>query len=177
MRRSRSFKKSYILVFDTSTLIILMELDILDYLRKSIERSLIDIVIPNGVREELRRGGREINLPYTDVDINEKDLEGINDIPRSLGRGEFEAIATAYIWREHSNIIVVSDDKKARSTCERLNLNCFGTLGLLEFLKKNRVITKEEAISILNKIPETSLYIKRDLLDMTREKILHQSDR
>ncbi len=49
-----------------------------------------------------------------------------------------------------------------------------GTLGLIEFLKKHKILFREEAIDMLKRIPGTSLYITQSLLDEANNKFLTQ---
>jgi predicted nucleic acid-binding protein len=70
-----------------------------------------------------------------------------------------------------SNVIVITDDKKARKTCEKLKINALGTLGLVELLKKHKIISRKEALALIQKIPNTSLYITPQLLEKAQHKI------
>jgi predicted nucleic acid-binding protein len=71
-------------------------------------------------------------------------------------------------------IVVITDDKRAKNTCRELGIKVIGTLGLIEFAKKHGAISKEEALSLIAKIPYTSLYITQELLEKAQNKIKHQ---
>jgi predicted nucleic acid-binding protein len=98
------------------------------------------------------------------------------DTPRSLGEGEREAIAIALHLASHSSAIpfVVTNDKRARATCRRLGIKVIGTLGLIELAKKNNVITKREALALLDRIPQTSLYATQQIIKEAKDKIRTQ---
>jgi len=69
---------------------------------------------------------------------------------------------------------VITDDQRARNVCRRISLKVLDALGLVEFAKKHGVVTKEEALSLLEKIPSTSLYITPELLREARAEIEQQ---
>lgn len=167
MQKARSFRVPQLLVLNTSTLLVLIELDALHYVRRAVERSLVEVIVPQSVKEELRDGGRSIDLPTARIELEDLNLREVSeaiDIPRSLGRGEREVIATAYALKGRYRVVVITDDRKARSTCKRLNLEVHGTLWLIEFLRKRGAMTREEALEMLNRIASTSLYVDPELL-------------
>lgn len=170
----KSPKQPRVLVLNTSTLIVLEELGALHYVRKAVDNSLVKVVVPKGVKEELKRGGRNIDLPTADIHLKGEDIKEISeviDVPRGLGMGEREVIATAYALRRRYRVAVITDDKKARSVCEKLDLEVHGTLWLLKFLKDCGVIAREEAVELLNSIQDTSLYIDPELLSRVRKEL------
>lgn len=165
------------LVFNTTTLIVLRELGYSKLADRIRVQSIAKIVIPQCVREEFKRAGTPIGVSSDDTLVEHTDTSSLPlDVPRSLGEGERQAIAIAYTLAKSQGktAIVVTDDKKARSLCKRIGVKVLGTLGLIEFAKKHGAITKEEALSLLEKIPQTSLYITKELLDETRTKIKNQ---
>jgi len=167
LSKARSFRVPQLLVFNTSTLIVLIELDALHYVRRAVERSLVEVIVPQSVKEELRDGGRSIDVPTARIELDNLNLRGVSeviDIPRSLGKGEREVIATAYALKGRYRVVVITDDRKARSTCEKLNLEVHGTLWLIKFFRKRGVITREEALEVLKRIENTSLYVGPELL-------------
>jgi len=66
------------------------------------------------------------------------------------------------------------DDLRARRMCKKMGIKVLGTLGLTEFAKRHGVITKEEALNLLKRIPSTSLCITQEVLEKARSKILSQ---
>lgn len=178
MKKPRSSREEYILIFNATTLIVLRELNRLDIIEKLRRTCRVRVVIPQSVKNEFLRAGVELNVPSDEVTIESVNVLPI-DIPRSLGEGERHAIALAYtLTRELSEdnviIIVVTDDKRARKKCRELRIRVFGTLGLIEFAKKRGVVSKEEALELLKRIPDTSLYITPELLEEALAKVRHQ---
>jgi len=173
LRRPRRF-----LIFNTTTLIVLHELEYVDLLEE-IQRSCnISIIIPQSVINELLKGDTKLNIPNAMI-VEVQRSEPAIDIPRSLGKGELHAIAIAYSLIQEQKldrnvVFVVTDDKRARKTCEKLEIRVVGTLGIIELAKKCRVISKEKAIELLSKIPNTSLYIIPEKLNEVQLKIERQ---
>ncbi|MEM1605311.1 MAG: hypothetical protein QXW41_03620 [Fervidicoccaceae archaeon] len=177
MKWPRSYNSSrqvYHLVLDSSSIITLTELDILTeiFKRLATQAGALRVIIPSRVREELKRSSISIdqyNEAYQVMVFNANDME-IN-LPQGLGEGEKEAILIALSLMKLSNVIVITDDKKARKTCEKLKINVLGTLGLVELLKKHKIISRKEALALIQKIPNTSLYITPQLLEKAQHKI------
>ena len=99
------------------------------------------------------------------------------DVPQSLGEGERHAITIAYAISKsgsESIALVVTDDLRARRTCKKMGVKVLGTLGLIEFAKRYGVITKEEALNLLERIPSTSLHITHEVLEEARSRIISQ---
>jgi len=179
LRKPRNSRKGYVFVFNSTTLIVLRELERIDLLEQIRGLGSVKIVIPQGVREEFLDAGIELGITSDEIDIDfDKDVF-LPDIPQSLGEGERHAITLAYAL-EHDlegddiAVVVVTDDKRARNTCKRLGVKVIGTLGLVEFSKKHGVISKREALELLERIPSTSLYITPELLREARTKIEQQ---
>jgi len=178
LRKQESSRGKYILVFNATTLITLMELNRLDLVEKLRETQHVKVVIPQSVKNEFLEAGIELNISSDEMPIEKIDILPI-EIPRRLGEGELHAIALAYtltqqLSKNNVTTIVVTDDKQARKKCEKLGIKVFETLGLIEFAKKHRVISKEKALEILEKIPSTSLYTTQELLKEAQTKIKQQ---
>ena len=168
------------LIIDSSTIITLYELKSLNLLKKL--RSKVKIIIPIAVKRELSRGAHGIrvnNISSPIVELNIKEVRGeIKALLEGLGNGEREAIEIAYSIiheGECDKVIVVTDDFTARQRCKRLGIPVMGTLGLIDFAKRRRIITKNRALEIIDSIPSTSLYITQELLRQVKEKIMHQN--
>ncbi len=178
MKKRRSSEKEYVLIFNATTLIVLRELRHRELIDRIREHDIAKVFIPQSVRNEFLRAGIRIDIPSDDIPIEYVNTdELLLDVPRSLGEGERQAIAIAYILTRSQSeniVIVVTDDRRARNVCRRIGLKVLGTLGLIEFAKKHGVMTKEEALSLLEKIPNTSLYITPELLREARARIEQQ---
>jgi predicted nucleic acid-binding protein len=171
-------EQHYILVLDTSTIIVLEELNALNILRTAAKASLISIMIPQAVERELQGARHRVDLPKTQTTIEYKpqNLAHFYTKLLSLGEGERSTILTAYtlILQGKNNVVVVTDDLEARRVCERLGIRVVGTLGLIELLKKCKAITKEKALEMLQRISSTSLRITQKLLNEAHKKISMQ---
>ena len=179
MMKPRSSRRGYVFVFNSTTLIVLRELERIDLLERIRGLGSVKIVIPQGVREEFLEAGIELSITSDEIVTDLDEDVFLLDLPRSLGEGERHAIALAYALshsQERSDVVavVVTDDKRARNTCKRLGIRVIGTLGLIEFAKKHGAISKREALELLERIPGTSLYITPELLREARTKIEQQ---
>lgn len=66
----------------------------------------------------------------------------------NLGIGESSCLAVAY----HRNGAVLTDDKQARKIAQKLALQVSGTLGVLVLCVVDKIVTLEEANTILQKM-------------------------
>jgi predicted nucleic acid-binding protein len=169
----RSSNADYTLIFDSSSLIVLNELKFLDLFVSRIEKqSSINIIIPTTVLDEISKGGLTINSHS--IQIINSYSDDLASIPENLGNGEKGVIILAESLKNTTSVIAITDDKKARGICEKRGITVMGTLGLIEFLKKHKILFREEAIDMLKRIPGTSLYITQSLLDEANNKFLTQ---
>ncbi len=164
----RKLRKRFLaLVFDTSPLIVLLdELKLDNYLIQLSQK--VDLIVPNKVL--LEYGGE---LPDYFTIVKNKCNFDILDYP-GLGPGEISVICLVKeLVRQQSyeHVIAVSDDKKARNTCERLQIECTGTLGIVELLKISKIISKEQAIQFISNIfSNSSLYLSNSV----KRKVINQ---
>ena len=178
MKKQMSCEKRYMFVFDTSTIIVLQELGCVDLIDSIRRQCNVKIIIPQAVKNEFLRSGLQVGIQSNDIaEIPTKvDVHAI-DVPQSLGEGERHAIAIAYAISKSSSesiALVVTDDLRARRTCKKMGIKVLGTLGLIEFAKRYGVITKEEALNLLERIPSTSLHITQEVLEEARSRIISQ---
>jgi len=177
LRRRKSSEGKYVLIFNATTIIVLRELqrgELIDEIRK---HGIAKVLIPQGVMNEFRRAGVQIDTPSNNIPAEHISKDEPMDVPPSLGEGERQVIAVAHALTKSQSagtVIVVTDDRKARKVCNKMGLNVIGTLGLIEFAKKHGVITKEEALNLLEKIPRTSLYLSPELLRKAQTKLRQQ---
>ncbi|MEM1632570.1 MAG: hypothetical protein QW324_08450 [Thermofilaceae archaeon] len=173
----RRASKKYVLVVDTSVLISLHELGCVELLENLSSLPFVDVVLPDTVMNELARARTRVHLSQGCIRTERAVVNALpDDIPRRLGRGERGVIAVAYELTQRSGAIVVAvtDDGQARAKCERIGVKVHGTLGLIELAKKWGIVTKEEALRILDQVPGTKLHITVDVLTIAKEKIQSQ---
>ncbi len=161
------------LIIDTSSLIVLLdELGFHEHLRELSKK--YDLIVTREVLEEYQKP-----LPSFFQIIEEPVNDVVDDVSfRGLGRGETSVIKLSLkIIKNgfYSHVIAVSDDKRARSSCERLGVPCLGTLGIIELLKLNKIIGKLEAVKTIKFIYSySSLYMTKSLKNKIIEKIISQ---
>jgi len=163
--------RKYVFIINSSTIITLNELKQINLINKA--KEIAEIYIPNAVKMEV-----ENNIPIKAKTIQIKN----NTLPphiksylEGLGEGEKEVIITALTLTsktDKTKIIAITDDKQARRKCKQLKINVKGILGLIKILEENKVITKRKAIEIIEKLPETSLYITKELIEKAKTQIL-----
>lgn len=136
------------IVSDTTTLIILGKLsryDLLEnvfnkiYIPQEVMRE-IDIK-SDGVYEEIERNSLFETKKISDMALFTL-LDGI------LDKGESEAIVLA----KELNLILLIDEKKGRGIAKNMGLDIIGLLGILILNVKKNLISKEEAVVILEEI-------------------------
>ncbi len=72
-----------------------------------------------------------------------------------------------------SGVIFNTDDQKARKVANRIGIKVMG-IGFIEYCKKNGLIAKIDALELVNRIKDTSLYITDSLLKVAKSKIKNQ---
>jgi predicted nucleic acid-binding protein len=151
-----------IVVSDSTTLIILYDLDKLDYLHNIFGA----ILIPPKVYEE-------INFKYK-VDLPEfikieapKDTDKIDELKYLLDDGESEAIALSI----EKALPLIIDEKKGRKIAKNLGVAIFGLLGVLYLNGKKGLLSKDEIKEFLQNAKENGYRISKKLIDEMMQKI------
>ncbi|TVL99855.1 MAG: DUF3368 domain-containing protein [Candidatus Brocadia sp. WS118] len=141
-------------VANTSPLILLSKIGYLNILTGLCS----ELVIPKGVIDELFFY-KEEQLRW-DLFLSSKNVITLKDslqIPSDvagwdLGKGESEVITFAI---EHSGCEVILDDLQARKCAHTFNVSVMGTVGIILFAKKNRLIA--EASPLIKLLIESGL--------------------
>lgn len=108
-----------VVISDTSCLIVLSKLDMLEILNKSYS----DIVVTEEIAEEF---GETLPEWVRIVPVTNKNYQKL--LEATLDRGESSAIALAF---DLPNSLLIVDDLKARKEAIRIGLKITGTLGVL----------------------------------------------
>lgn len=140
-----------IAVVDTSALIALEKINLLDILCRLYER----IIVPEAVANEFGT----LNIDCHLVKKVKSPLVKLLVSDLNLGKGESEAIAVA---RETDTRIII-DDLKARKIAETLELNVTGTIGLL--LKAENMALIESAYDKVKKLRDKGFYVSDQVMD------------
>lgn len=138
-------------IADTSTLIALEKLNLLDVLCKI----YIEIILPESVINEF--GSPTIEC-YSAKKV-ESPLVRLLVSDLNLGKGESEVIALA----SETGIKTIIDDLKARKVAETLGLKVTGTIGVL--LRAEKLGFIESAYKKTKELREKGFYVSNELLD------------
>ena len=147
------------IVSDSTTLIILGKLDRYDVLENLFEK----IYIPNEVINEVSKKSDGVYTKIKSHKLFEKraisDLLLLGFLDGILDLGESEAIVLA----KELNMILLIDEKKGRKIAKNMGLEIIGLLGILILNVKKNMISKEEAIEILEKIKVLKFRVSKAL--------------
>ena len=117
------------------------------------------VVLPEAVYLEIMRGLRgrdEVNKALDSGWLkvrNVQDRRMVNLLQGDLrGRGECECIVLA---GELGIDTVLIDDKKARKIAEKAGIQVVGTLGVLVLAVKEKVLSKDDALGIIQLLAES----------------------
>lgn len=138
------------IVFDSSTLILVTKIDLLDVL---LEKGLSNPLIPVAVEQEccLRTKTFDALLIQQRIDESKiktlavKNRKMVASLERdfNLGRGEAEALVLAL--QERAGIVAI-DDKNGINACKLLNLGFTTAIALLVRSCQNSWLTKSDAL-------------------------------
>ena len=140
-----------IAVVDTSVLIALEKINLIDILCELYEK----IIVPEAVVNEFGtltidcHSVRKVKSPLVRLLVS--DL--------NLGKGESEAIAVA----RETNTRIIIDDLKARKVAQTLEFNVTGTIGLL--LKAENMMLIEIAYDKAKELRDKGFYVSDQLMD------------
>jgi predicted nucleic acid-binding protein len=159
------------IVFDSSTLILLAKVEILDiFLREYKEK----IIIPKAVEEEATIketfDGLLIKKRIEEkrIEIKNVDKEKVENIKKDfkLGKGEAEAI----ILTEQQKCLLATDDRNAILACKIKNIQFTTAIDFVVRASEKKKIGKEEAKRKIDQLEKLGRY-KKEIIDGAREKI------
>ena len=127
-----------IIISDTSCLIALQNIGLLNILRDLYQ----EIIITQEVKNEF---GLKLPDWFVVVEVKNKDKQ--YEIEEKLDKGEASSIALAL---ETSNSMLIIDEIKGRKIAQSLNIQIIGTLGVLILAEKQGLITN--ILSLIFKI-------------------------
>jgi hypothetical protein len=139
-----------IVIVDTSVLIALEKIDLLQILCKIYK----EIILPEAVVREFG------NVNFECYSVKKVESRLINVLMQDLnfGKGESEVIALAY----ETNFKVLIDDLKARKVAENLGLSISGSIGVL--LKAEKLGIIDSALKKTQELKEMGFYVSNELL-------------
>ena len=144
------------IISDSTTLIVLFDLDRLDLLSNIFEQ----VIMPDAVYKEVSVKN-DINLPkfmsVRKVNISEI-LDTLNNV---LDRGESEAIALAI----ELGMPLIIDEKKGRKIALREGIKIMGLLGVVYLNIKKEYLSKDNARNFLDDAVENGYRISASLIE------------
>ncbi len=155
------------IVSNATPLIYLSKINMLHLLEKKFSK----VLLPRGVWEEVVERGKLEGHPdaylveeaeregwINVVEVNETEAEKIAKAFR-IHRGEAEAILLAK--RRKTQILM--DQTHARETAKVLKLTPRGTIYVLRLAYRNKLISKEEYLKLIDKLVENNFYMRVEL--------------
>ena len=139
------------IIIDTSSLIALEKIDLLDLLCKVYS----EVVIPESVVREFGR----ISLPCLSIRRVENNLLKLLVADLNLGKGEADVIALG----SQTRFKVIIDDAKARRVADNMGLKVTGTIGFLMRAEKSGLI--ESVYDKAKELREKGFYVSDELLE------------
>ncbi len=149
-------------ISDSTTLIILFDLDRMELLSNLFSQ----ILIPEVVYREISVK-HDIVLPEFIEVVSVKENETLNLLKQLLDEGESEAIALAL--ERKSKLII--DEKKGRKIAMRQGLEIIGLLGIVYLNIKNRHISQKNAKRFLDEALEHGYRINVKLIEAMFSKL------
>ncbi|RLE46046.1 MAG: hypothetical protein DRJ31_10475 [Candidatus Methanomethylicota archaeon] len=171
--------KKTCLIINSSTIITLSELNKLDLIGRLSRK--FHIIIPKAVIRELSKNSRissSIAAYAVELAIDKSISKDLQSSLEGLGEGEKEVLVMAYaINRSGGGLraIAVIDERVARRKAKALGILVTGLLGLIICSKKASVLSLDEAMWMLNQLPNTSLYVTRDLIEKAKLELMKTS--
>ncbi len=153
-----------VVVSDSTTLIILNDLNKLDYLKNLFSK----VYIPQKVYEEISYK-KEFLLPSFMEVIAINESEQLNELKMLLDDGESEAISLAL----EKKLPLIIDEKKVRKIALNLNIQILGLLGVLYLNIKKEYISKDEVKKFLKIAKNMGYRISQKLIDDILEKLIN----
>ncbi len=154
------------IVFDSSTLILLAKTELLDVLLADYNGV---IAMPEAVREESVKkaefDGMLIKKRVEEGKIRVKTVAGENTSvimqDFSIGQGEAEAIQLA----AKSGGLLATDDRNAMNACKVLNIPFTTAIGMLVRMREKRLIQRDAALLKLGLLSKYGRYRKEIIQD------------
>ncbi len=161
-----------IVISDTTPIISLLKVHQIDLL----EQLFGKVIIPSEVYEELTVDNRFYNeiadlqeCDFFEIEdsINDEILESFKK-DNKLDAGE----SAALIWGEKlSADLILMDEKNGRDVADTMNLKCMGTIGIIAGAYREKLLSKQEVISIVLGLQKSGRFISDGLYKMLLETI------
>ncbi len=151
-----------VVVSDSTTLIILSDLQKLHYLKNIFEK----VYIPQAVYEEISHK-KEFVLPAFIEVVKVEQNEQLSELMMLLDDGESQAISLAI----KKSVPLIIDEKKGRKIALNLDVEILGLLGVLYLNMKKKHITKDEVELFLTQAKKHGYRICEKLIAQMFQKV------
>lgn len=162
--------------------------DLKEFLDKSIRYEVVNNVVKKYSVEVTPSVCEEVNFKSRCFDFSDsinfisRDKLGSSSLPVEplrlvLGRGEFEVISVSYGYKttgDNAFIFILDDGTARKKVTVLLPLllnNMMGTIGFIQALEKQHIVSTKDAIDILDCIKESNFRVKEVTLDSIRSDI------
>ncbi len=154
---------------DSSTLIALVKIGELDFLREHYSR----IYITEEIKREVTDGNRPENIRLEKIvgdwiDVVQDpvcdDYSGLS----GLDQGEKSILNFA---AENDDVLLLLDETEARAVARAEGFDFTGTLGLIVYLNEREVISKDKARKVVKKLANSDFRMTVELYDWALDKI------
>lgn len=160
------------IVFDSSTLILLAKIDILELFISNFHKK---VLIPEKVRIEVSAGGREERLFVVKL-IEDKRIMSLKVRNRrqikklmedfNIDEGEAEALTLAI---QEGADMVATDDRNAIRACKLLNIDFVTAIAVLVRATEKSLISRDDAVIKLQKLQSVGRYSKEIIDNAVRQ--------
>lgn len=153
------------IVFNTSPLIFLTRLDLLEHFLSQAE----EYFAPQAILDEIQAKQDEVSLSLQQIFTSQKiKIQPVqmttlaNSLNQRLGRGESEAITLAL---ELNADFIILDDFAARREASRMGLQVKGTLAIINKLRQNGQIIINDLDDFYQRLTKVGFRVKRSIFD------------
>jgi predicted nucleic acid-binding protein len=163
-----------VLVFDSSTLILVAKMEVLDSFLGSVE---LEVAVPVEVEKECCAVKKSLDALMIQKALDEsrikvvavKDKRLVSKLQGDfgLGRGEAESIALALAKKAR---VVGIDDKNGINACKLLGIAFTTAIGILVRLREKELLTVNEALVKLEALGKHGRY-KQSIVEDSRRKL------
>jgi len=145
-----------VIVSDSTTLIVLLELSKIELLSNLFEKVYITQAVFNEINYK-----KDIKLPNFFRLKKVKNQKKLDELKQLLDIGESEAIVLAL----EENMPLIIDEKKGRKIAKNLGVSIVGLLGIVLLNHKQGFISKKEAKEFLDEAVKRGFRISKKLIE------------
>jgi predicted nucleic acid-binding protein len=154
-----------IIVFNTSPLIFLTRLKMLEPFLSEANKFYVPDAVPNEISAKRDQTSRSLQTLFISEQIEIQPINSFtlaNSLNQRLGRGESETITLAL---ELNADFVILDDSAARREASRLGLKVKGTLAIIKKLQQDQKIVINSTDEFYQDLVDIGFRVKRSLFD------------